>query len=154
MSGNLAMDGFGGNVCFTSAAVATGTTAGTWKTTASLTYTVDGQFRTAKGATDNVAFTAGHSTIPVSSSCIFGLYIDASGNLSTAQGPIVLTADIPNRGLAFPASQPAKAMLGTVRVDTNASTTFVPGTTSLGAAGITATYTNNAGASPTRPLTA
>lgn len=145
----------GGSFALTSGALAAGTNAGTFQNTATITFVTDGVLRS-KTATNNVAFTAGHATVPVSSSVIYLVCLDASGNYSTVAGRAVPTAEVTagTRPLEFPAPPVGDiAVAGAIRVDTNASTTFVPGTTSLGAAGITATYLNLF-AVPTRPLTA
>ena len=66
------------------------------------------------------------------------------------QGDAVLTADITSgaKTLKWPDVPASKCAIGAVRVDTNASVPFVPGTTNLSAAGITDTYYNLAAGLP------
>ena len=49
----------GGSFALTAGGLAEGTNANTYKTVNTITYVIDGVFKS-KGATDNVAFTAGH----------------------------------------------------------------------------------------------
>lgn len=127
-----------GSVSLTSAGLATGTNAGTFKTGSSLTYTVNGIFKT-KSATDNLAFTAGHAKLDKSKACLFGVFVDADGSVATTQGPIVDAGD-PCPVPGFPAG--GGALVGLIKVTTNSSTEFTPGTTALGASGVTTTYIN------------
>lgn len=144
----------GVTMAFTSGGFAEGTDAATFQNASTVTYAIDGRIY-AKSATDNLTFSSGHTTIPVSSVCLFGVYLDTAGAVTTVQGPIVLTADLAagSAVLAFPGAQAGKAMVAAIRVATNASVPFIPGTTDLGASGITDTYYNLSSA-PTRPLTA
>jgi hypothetical protein len=125
-----------GSVSLTAAGLAEGTNANTYKTTNTLAYTVNGVFKS-KGATDNVAMTAGVGTVPPSSAALYGVWIDGSGNFSNTRGPVVET------GAPCPVpSAPAGdvALVGLIKVTTNSSTTFTPGSTDLGAAGVTDVY--------------
>lgn len=132
----------GGYVSLTSAGL--GESAGTaakMKTTATLTYTINGVFKSLSAA-DDLAFSAGHTTIPASSACLFAVWADGSADsaaaVSTTQGPIVASGD----PCPVPPLASGKALIGLVKVATDGSHTFVPGTTDLGAAGITDTYYN------------
>ena len=90
-----------------------------------------------KAATNNVAFTAGHAAVPASSTCLFGVWIDAAGTLSTSQGAIVPSGD----QKPFPTAPAADlTLVGLIQVTTNSSTTFTPGSTDLGAGGVTDAY--------------
>jgi hypothetical protein len=144
----------GGSFALTAGGLAEGTNANTYKTVNTITYVIDGVFKS-KGATDNVAFTAGHGTVPVSSSVLYLICLDGSGNFSTVAGRAVPTAEVTGgfRALEWPAVPADVAAVGGLRVDTNASTTFTPGSVDLGAAGITDTY-YDLFAVPTKPLTA
>ena len=135
MSYNLenANGGFEG---FSAAGLAEGTNANTWKTSNTFVYTSDGVFKS-KAATNNVAFTAGHAAVPASSTCLFGVWIDAAGTLSTSQGAIVPSGD----QKPFPTAPAADlTLVGLIQVTTNSSTTFTPGSTDLGAGGGTDAY--------------
>lgn len=127
----------GGYLSFSSAALAEGTNANTFKTTATLTYTANGVFAS-KGATDNLAFSSGATVVPASSACLFAVWINASGTVTTTQGPIVGAAE----DCPVPTTVGGLTLVGLIRVVTDGSTTFTAGSTDLGAAGITDTYYN------------
>ena len=145
----------GGSFALTAGGLAEGTNANTYQTANTITYVTDGVFRS-KGATNNVAFSAGHATVPVSSSCLYLVCLDSGGNFSTVAGRAVPTADVTAgfRALEWPASPVGDiAVVGAIRVDTNASATFTPGSVDLSASGITDTF-YDLFAVPTKPLTA
>lgn len=152
MSDNLT-NAAGGNQCFVAAQVDIGATPAELETNQAIDYSVDGILYE-KGTTASITFSSGHTTVPVSSSCLFMLVIDSAQAFSTVQGPIVTTADVTAglHPLEWPPVPDDTAPVGAVRVDTNASTTFVPGTTSLAAAGITDTYYDLA-MKPSKPIT-
>lgn len=127
-----------GFMSLTSAALAEGTNANTYKTTATLAYTINGVFYS-KGATDNIAMTSTAGTVPPSSAALYAIWIDSAGNFSNTRGPVVASGD--------PCPVPTQtalnvALVGLIKVVTNASTTFTPGSTDLGDAGVTDTYYN------------
>lgn len=131
----------GGYVSLTSAGL--GESAGAaakMKTTATLAYTINGVFKSLS-ANDDIAFSAGHTTVPANSACLFAVWVDGSADsesaCSTTQGPIVAAGD----PCPPPLMASGKALIGLVKVVTGA-TTFVPGTTDLGAANVTDTYYN------------
>jgi len=162
---NLALSQ-GGNLAFTSGALDDGTVAGTIKTTATVTFTINGQFKS-KGATDDVsiAYTgpsvygdAGNGAFTGQtggSTRLYGVYLNAGGNFSVLPGPVVNSAALAAgaASLQFPSAQRDKACIGVVRVVVTANTTFVPGTTALDASGVTVTYINLSSV-PGEPLTA
>lgn len=120
----------------TAAGLAEGTNANTYKTTATLAFTINGVFKS-KGATDNIAFTSGIGTVPPSSAALYAVWIDTNGNFSNTRGPVVDAAD--------PCPVPTQtatnvALVGLIKVVTNSSTTFTPTSTDLGAAGVTDTF--------------
>ena len=127
-----------GYASLTSAGLAAGTNAGTFQTGNALTFTNNGIFYS-KNATNNVALTAGHAAVGPSKACLFGVFINAAGTFSTTQGPIVDAGD-PCPVPPFPAG--SVTLVGLIKVATNSSTTFTPGTTAFGAAGVTSTYLN------------
>lgn len=145
----------GGNFAFTSGALANGTNAGTIQTTATITYCVNGVFAS-RAAINNVSIAysgpAVYST-PVDGSFtgqvggstrLYGLYLDAAGNISVFPGPIVNSAELAagTAALHFPAMQRDRVCFGALRIAVTAGTTFIPGTTALNAAGVTASYLN------------
>lgn len=125
-----------GYVSLTAAGLAEGTNANTFKTTATLAYTSNGVFKS-KAATDNVAFTANTPAVPPASAALYAVWIDGSGNFSTTRGPVV------EAGAPCPVPTATAAdvtLVGLIKVTTNASTTFTPGSTDLGNAGVTDVY--------------
>jgi hypothetical protein len=156
----------GGSLAFNSGALAAGTTAGTIKTTAAINYTVDGYFLS-KAITDNIAISIanpalwgvnadGSFTGKVGGTTrLLGIFLDSAGAVSYAFGEPVSTADLA-AGLAplqYPLPQRRKACIGFLRLTLTNGTTFVPGTTSLAAAGVTATFLNTS-VVPSEPLRA
>lgn len=161
---NLALSQ-GGNIALASGALANGTTAGTIKTTVVVPYLNDGQFYS-KAITDNIAiaytaaatvygqpsngsFTGGAN----GSTRLYGLYLDTSGNVTLECGPIVDTVALAagSAALHFPPNKRGLTVFGAVRIAVTSGTTFIPGTTALGAAGVTTTYLN-LGTMPGEPL--
>lgn len=124
-----------GYASLTAAGLAEGTNAATFKTANTLTFTNNGVFKS-KSATDNLAFSTGHTTLAQNQACLFGVWINGSGTVSTSQGPIVSAGD-PCPVPGAPAAN--VTLVGLIKVTTGA-TTFVPGTTDLGAANITDAY--------------
>lgn len=134
MSYNLS-EANSGYSSLTAAGLAEGTNSATFKTVNTLTFTNNGVFKS-KNATDNLAFSAGATVVPQNSACLFGVWIDASGNVTTSQGPIVASGD-PCPVPGAPAAN--LTLVGLIKVATGA-TTFTAGTTDLGAANVTDTY--------------
>ena len=137
MSYNLS-ESNSGYASLTAAGLTEGTNAATFKTANTLTYTSNGVFKS-KNATDNLTFSAGHTALAASQACLFGVWINAAGTVSTSQGPIVAAGD-PCPVPGAPAAN--LTLVGLIKVTTDASTTFTPGTTDLGAAGITDAYSD------------
>lgn len=127
-----------GYVSLTAAGLAEGTNAATFKTTNTLTFTSNGVFKS-KSATDNLTFSSGHTALAASQACLFGVWINASGSVSTSQGVIVAAGD-PCPVPTAPAA--GLTLVGLIKVTTDSSTTFTPGTTDLGASGITDAYSD------------
>ena len=124
-----------GFVSLTAAGLAEGTNSGTFKTVNTLTFTNNGVFKS-KAATDNLAFSTG-TALANSQACLFGVWINTSGTVTTTQGPIVAAGD--------PCPVPAQAtanttLVGLIKVTTSSSATFTPATTDLSATGITGAY--------------
>lgn len=127
----------GGNIALSTGGLAAGTNTGTFKTASTINFAIGGIFRTAKTATDNIAFSSGHTNLVSGQKCAVAVYLDASGNFSTVQGPIVSSADA-SAPLPNPASD--RACVGVLVI--SAAATFTFGTTGLGASNITTTYYN------------
>jgi hypothetical protein len=122
----------------TSAGLAEGTNANTYKTASTLAYTINGVFKS-KAGTDNIAMTSGIGTVPPSSAALYAVWIDTDGTFSNTRGPVVASDDpcpVPTQTTAN------VALVGLIKVVTDASTTFTPGSTDLGNAGVTDTYFN------------
>lgn len=81
------------------------------------------------------------TTIPQNGFGIAVFYVDRTGTLTTAMATPATTL----AAVVWPPAQVGKATLGFVII-TPASATFIPGTTALDAAGVTATYVNTQGA--------
>ncbi len=147
----------GGNLCLASAGLAAGTNAGTIQLGNNITYLIDGEFK-AKSATNNIAplIPSGASafkTQAINSTALYSVYIDGAGAVYVKQGDSLLSADIASGSARsqFAAPERSMALLGFIKVVTNGSTTYIPGTTSLGAGGLTVTYLQY-GMHPVTPL--
>lgn len=121
-----------GFLSLTAAGLAAGTNTGTFKTTNTLTFTNNGVFKS-KSATDNLTFSTS-TALAANQACLFAVWINASGTVTTTQGPIQASGD--------PCPVPAQAtanttLVGLLKVVTTAA--FTPGTTALGT-GNTVTY--------------
>jgi hypothetical protein len=125
-----------GFMSFTAAGLAEGTNANTYKTVNTLTYTSDGVLKS-KGATDNIAMTSTAGTVPPSSAALYAVWIDSAGTFSNSRGPVVTSGD-PCPMPTAPANN--LTLVGLIKVTTNSSTTFTPGSTDLGNAGVTDLY--------------
>jgi hypothetical protein len=121
-----------GYLSLTAAGLAEGTNANTFKTVNTLTFTNNGVFKS-KAATDNLVFSAG-TALGNSQACLFGVWIDGSGTVTTTQGPIVAAGDpcpVPSQTTA------GVTLVGLIKVTTSSAATFTPGSTDLSASGIT-----------------
>lgn len=170
MSDNLQL-AQGGCFAFTSGALANGTTAGTIKTTVAITYTIDGRLFS-KAITDNIAISYTGPTVYQAaaggiqavtgaftggangSTRLYSLLMDSSGNVSILPGPIVDSTELSagRAPLQFPDAPRNLCCFGALRIALTAGTVFLPGTTSLSASGVTATYLNLS-STPGEPLT-
>lgn len=157
----------GGNLCLGKAGLAEGTNAATIQIAAAITFTVNG-IMYSKAITDNIAiaYTAPDDTYNSvangsftgganGSVRLYGIFINAGGTVSIKPGPIVDVAALAagEVALQWPAPERDKACIGAVRVQLTSGTAFIPGTTDLGAAGVTDTYYDCV-AVPGEPLTA
>jgi hypothetical protein len=170
MSDNLSLDS-GFTFALSSGAWAEGTNANTIKSTATITYTIDGRFYS-KSATDNIAISysgatvyqapSGVSTINGGftggvngSTRIYGIYLDTSGAVSILPGPIVDNTELAAGRVAlnWPDAPTGVCTVAGMRIAVTSGTNFTPGSVDLSASGVTATFYNLAG-TPANPLTA
>lgn len=121
------------NAALSAAACATATVTSQAKTTATFTYKVDGVFKT-KGATDNF-WTLNGPTFAAGLSQKWYLCIDAAGAAVVIPGTPAATL----AAVGLPAIPQGSAIAGVLSV-VNVTNPFVPATTLLGAAGVTATF--------------
>ena len=152
---------YGLNSVYAAPGCATATVTSQVKTTASAQYTVGGRIFT-KAATDNF-WTLSGTTVAVSSWQKYLLCVDDAGVASVVEGTQstvsaagVTWGNVSAAAKAFPQNpwaplitvlSASRCIFGVLTVATNASTQFVPGTTLLGAAGITATFIDGIDAS-------
>lgn len=132
----------------TAAGVATATVTSQVKIVNTLTFLINGKFFS-KAATDNF-WTLSGTTVAISSWQKYLLLIDASGVMSIQEGlqsnvsaAAVGWTNVTSLSAWAPllsVLNAGKAIVGVLTVATSSAATFVPGTTLLGAAGITATY--------------
>ena len=126
-----------GYLSLTAAGLAEGTNSATFKTVNTLTFTSNGVFKS-YAATDNLTFTAG-TALAASQACLFAVWITGAGAVSTTQGPIVAAGDpcpVPGQVTA------GTTLVGLIKVTTSSSATFTPGSTDLGAAGVTDVFSD------------
>jgi hypothetical protein len=92
---------------------------------------------------------------PVLTKCLYVMQVDAGGTVTSVQGVPVLTADLTagKAALHFPEPTLGKCPFGAVKVETQSTATFTPGTTALDAANIVETYYDFLGGMPSNPLT-
>jgi hypothetical protein len=103
--------------------------------TATPTYLVGCQFYTAT-APVQISFSSGHVALGASQQCIFMVCLSSAGAWSTVQGPILPSYETEK----YPSLTDAQTPIGAVKVVTSSVGSFTPGTTLLGASGVTATY--------------
>lgn len=138
--------------------------AATVKTTNAIGYTIDGRPYT-KAALSAVAlavnttlqakitFSTALAVQPVSTTVYYILVINAAGTVSCLQGTYsgqtFTGANIPLGDGSMPdPDDPAYCIIGGIKIVTNSSTTFTPGTTALDAAGLTVTFVDLGGVLP------
>lgn len=154
---------FGSNCAYNDAALATATVTSKVKTTATLAYTVGGKLFS-KAATDNfwtLGVAGSNTTVPVGGFQKYALMIDDAGVATVQEATpslvslaAVLWGNVTPQALANPQNQwapiismlQASRMIAGILSIVNATNPFIPGTTLLGAAGVTATY--NGGIDP------
>lgn len=171
MSDNLSL-AQGATLCLASAGLAEGTNANTIKTTADVTFTIDGRFYS-KATTDNIAISysgpsvyqaaaggvqavnGGFSGGVNGSTRLYLITLSTAGAVGIVPGQIVDSAELAagRVALAFPDAPAGVCPIGALRVALTAGTAFTPGSTDLSASGVTATFYNLMDV-PANPLTA
>lgn len=171
MSDNLSLTQ-GMTVALSSGAWAEGTNANTIKSTATVTFTIDGQFYS-KSATDNIAISYSGATVYQAaaggiqavnggftggvngSTRLYLICLDTSGAVSILPGAIVDSAELAagRVALQFPDAPKGVCPTAALRIALTAGTAFTPGSVDLSASGVTATFYNLADV-PANPLTA
>ena len=139
-------------VCLSAAGCATATVTSQVKTVNTATYLINGVFKS-KGATDplwTLGSAISNTLVAVASWQKYLLLLDATGTATVQEGlqsvtsaATVLWTNVSNLSAYAPLLSilnAGKAVIGTLTVATDATHTFTPGTTLLGAAGITATF--------------
>lgn len=123
------------NMCYGYAGLAEGTGAATIKTTAAISFSINGVMYT-KAITDNIAMTA-CAQQAISTYCLYLASIDSAGTVTLTKGTSAATDTA-----TLPATPANNVAFGYVKVVTDATHTFTSGTTDLSATGITGTYVN------------
>ena len=150
------------NLSLGAAGLAAGTAAGTFKTLNTINYQIGGRVFS-KAATDNMAFTIMPKTpavvalsVPANKTQVFFISLDAAGNAvyeqarnSVADAGILRGLGASSTGAGYnggayewPLETNGFAVIGAIKIATNAAGGFVPGTTSLAAANQTVTFYN------------
>lgn len=138
------------NRCYSKAGLAEGTNANTFKIAApngaGVDFSINGVMYH-KADADNLAFSSGHTALAASQQCVFGVYLDTGGNVTTAQGPIKsVGSDL--AVLPWSGPQNGKCLIGGIVVETSSSGAFTAGSTDLGDAQVTDTYVDCDGIPP------
>lgn len=136
------------NQVYAAGGVTTATVTSKAKLVNTVTFMVGGVWQTAVTATDNFWVLSG-TTVPVGSCCIFLLCLTSAGAAAVVQSSIAGT--LTSCGFypsATATTQPTDALAIVSNLSITAgstSTGFIPGTTLLGATGITATFADGPG---------
>lgn len=88
-----------------------------------------------KAATDDLVAPSG-DTQGKSTKALYLISLDSAGNPNATQSAIKASGG----DVAYPDLPDDEAPIGAIKVETNDSTTFEPGTTALNASGVTTTY--------------
>jgi hypothetical protein len=136
------------NMVFAAGGVTTATTTSKAKLVNTVTFMVDGVWRTAVTATDNFWVLSG-TTVPVGSCCIFLLCLTSAGAAAVVQSSIsatLATCNFKTTGGSTTFPFDSLAVVATLSITAGSTSSgFVPGTTLLGATGITATFADGPG---------
>jgi hypothetical protein len=111
------------------------------KSVATTTYTIDGVFKS-KAATDPLWTLTGTAvTAGVGGATLhYALVLDGAGTATVIQGPTNQGSTTVWTPAPANLSPNDKAIVATLKISLTATTVFTPGTTSLSAAGVTATF--------------
>lgn len=123
-----------GAQCLTAAGLAAGTTTSKVKSANAVDYTIDGKIYE-KAASDPLDTPTG-SQQGNDTKALYLFSIDSGGTVSCTQSAIVGSSD----SVEYPDLPSGEAPIGAIKVETDSNTTFTPGTTNLGASGVTTTY--------------
>lgn len=135
------------------AGLAEGTNANTFQIGNAVEFAINGRtYR--KAATDNIAFSSGHTALTAKQICAFFVFLDTAGAVSTVQSTIANNSQAQSYVAgAWEWPQVAnKACIGAIVVDAQNSATFTPNSTDLGATDVVDTY-HNAGLDYGVPIT-
>lgn len=120
------------------AGIVAGTTTGTVKVATAFNYAINGVYYT-KAITDNIAISG--AVQGAGTTAWYVLSINSSGTVTTTKGADGVTSTLPQA----PANQ---AVFALMKITTDSSHSFTPGTTGTGATGITTVFYNVMGAVP------
>jgi hypothetical protein len=124
-----------------SGVLATGSTTSQIDIGTAVNYAYKGQFfqRATSASIAYPANSGSHTTLAAGQACSFLIVVDpaSASALSAVQGPLVNVGD----SCPVAAVPDGRVAIGALKVS-NVTNPFVPGTTLLGAAGVTATYFN------------
>lgn len=125
------------------AGLAEGTNANTFRLTNALAYVVAGRSYL-KAATDNLAFSAGHTALAVNQTCAFFVWLDAAGTVTTTQSAIRTSpagAGYVPGAWEWP-EQVDKACIGAIVIRTANAATFTANSTDFSATDVIDTFHN------------
>lgn len=137
--------GYRDSVSLGAAGLAEGTNANTFKTSNILHALISGRAYV-KAATDNLPFSAGHTSLAAKQMCAFFVFMDSALAITTVQSAIVSNAQAVGyvKGAWEWPMVTAKVCIGAIVVDAQNAAVFVPNTTDLGATDVVDTYHNAA----------
>lgn len=123
-----------GAQCNQKAGLAAGTTTSKVKSANSVEYSINGKLYS-KAASDPLDTPTG-SDQGSDSKALYLFSLDSGGNVTCTQSEIVGSSET----VHWPDLPSDQAPIGGIKVVTNSTTTFSPGSTNLGASGVTTTY--------------
>jgi hypothetical protein len=126
----------GGNFTFSAGGLAIGTTTTAYKTASTVTYTIDGAFKSRTAVDNNPLTGFGIPSLGNLQKIALAVWVDTAGALTVTNGAVVAASD----NAPVPATRGGVALIGLIIISTSSSATFVPGTTALSAAGVTVVY--------------
>lgn len=145
----------GGNLSYSKAGLAQSANcaAGNFKSTAAVSYTVDGVYNSL-AIQDNIVFSSGHTNLVNNQICVFAVWVN-NNTITTTQGPIVDSTKVASTGgttvVPYPNVISGNALVGLIKVKAGVACTFTPGTTNFNATNVTTTFMDTA-CMPATPL--